>query len=596
MKRVLSLVLSLSFLLTVLLPCTASAEDRPVLTIGDSTERAGSRYDENLGMWQYLAERLGVEIRYLYLTPDEYASRLASGDMPDVVATQNDLSMILENGLALNVDPYLEEYVPNFLQGNTQQAYSVFKELMNEGDGFYFFPARIGYNGVGYKNEFGKHGYIVRWDYYKELGYPPINNEDDYLNVLLQMHANHPFTEEGYPTYLYGTDKFSGYETAFRSELSLDYWVSYKYQNNIFTNEIYDGYTDPAHSKWWTTIEWENKVYRAGKADGSYDMELFTQTLQQFDGKCTRGQYLGLHSAKSLLYDEKIKTDPNTIAGYASVPTAATNLYTNVYQLLGNGSGYMWFISANTPHKEEALRLFNEMCDPDFLREFNLGRQGVTWDYDTDGVPRMTEYGQAQLDVYREGNAPPDNYFVRWGGFNMLPSNWPLLRDNALHPDGSPVDFATISREYAVATMTNNISLDMCEHYGVELPTDAHYKAGGLDFRNDCGEAITSCMSSLNRNQLRILTDADAILDDVYVDLILAETDEEWNTIQEETIRKLVDLGEPEVFKAFQQKWDAAAAVIVPLVRQAQIANGVEPYTPAEYADRLRAEADGQQP
>ncbi len=73
--------------------------------------------------------------------------------------------------------------------------------------------------------------------------------------------------------------------------------------------------------------------------------------------------------------------------------------------------------------------------------------------------------------------------------------------------------------------MTNNISLDICEHYGVELPTDAHYKAGGLDFRNDCGEAISSSISSLNRDQLHILTEAEGILDNVLVDLVLAETD-----------------------------------------------------------------------
>lgn len=66
-----------------------------------------------------------------------------------------------------------------------------------DGEGFYFFPQKIGYNGVGYSNSAYNRGYIVRWDYYKELGYPPINNEEDYLNVLLQMHANHPCAEEG---------------------------------------------------------------------------------------------------------------------------------------------------------------------------------------------------------------------------------------------------------------------------------------------------------------------------------------------------------------------------------------------------------------
>ena len=283
-----------------------------------------------------------------------------------------------------------------------------------------------------------------------------------------------------------------------------------------------------------------------------------------------------------------IKKDPDTLAGYSIVPTAATNYYTNVYQLLGNGSAYMWFISANTQHMEEALTLFNYMCDPDFLREVCMGRQGETWDYDENGVPRMTAYGQEQLTAYKSGKADADNYYTRWGSFSKMPSNWPLLRDNAAHPKGYSIDFATISREYAIATMSNNISLDICEHYGVELPTDAFYNAGGLDFRNDCGEAISSSISSLNREQLLILSSAEDILDEALVDLVLAETDEEWNTIREKTLRQLIKLGEPEVFKAFREKWNAAAAVIVPLVRVAQISNDVEPYTPEQYADHGR--------
>ena len=152
-----------------------------------------------------------------------------------------------------------------------------------------------------------------------------------------------------------------------------------------------------------------------------------------------------------------------------------------------------------------------------------------------------------------------------------------------MHPDGYALDFVTISREYAIEAMTNNISRDICEHYGVELPSDAFYQACALDYRNDCGEAISSCISSLNRDQLHILSNAEAILEDVWVDLCLAETDEEWGSIRDDTIRKLNDLGEPEVFKAYQQNWDVAATVIVPLVQQVQIANGVEPYAPEQY-------------
>ena len=565
--------------------CPAFAEERPVLTIGDISDRSSSRMDgENqLGMWQYLEDRLNVEIDFVYLSAEEYSMGLSSGNLPDIVATNNNLATILENGVALNADPYLEEYVPNLLKGEARLAYDVFKQLGNQGDGFYFFPQKIGYNGIGHSNEPYNRGYIVRWDYYKELGYPPINSEDDYLNVLRQMHANHPYTEDGYPTYLFGATNFQGYATAFRAEMSLDYWAAHKYQNNIFTNEIFDGYVDRERSMFWTTMSWYNRLYRAGKETDAFDIELFTQTTDQFNTKCRRGQYLGLVNGTTRLYNSKAADDPATLAGYGTVPTAAANQYTNVYQVLGNGSRYMWFISANSPHKEQALRLFNYMCDPTFLRQAIMGEQGVTWEYDADGAPRLTDFGREQLAEYDAGHPSKDNYYYKWGSYDIISGCWPLLRDNTLHPDGYPLDFVRLSREYSVATMKNNISLDICEHYGVELPSDAWYQEGGLDFRNDCGEAITSCMSSLNREQLHILSAAETILDNVYMDLCLAENDEEFNTLCDDVIQRLITLGEPEVFEAYKDMWDAAAAVIVPLVRQAQIANGVEPYTPEQY-------------
>ena len=586
MKRALVLALLLAVSMMLPPPRAASAEERIVLTIGDVNDRSTRRIDgENqLGMWRYLEELLGVEIQYVHLSAEDYASGLSNGNLPDIVSTDNNLSTIRESGAALDLDPYLEEYVPNFLQGQAGQTYNIFRQLQGEDEGFYFFPARIGYNNVDYGTIGSSYrGYIVRWDYYKELGYPPIHNEDDYLDVLKRMHENHPYTEEGYPTYLFGTNALDGYETAFRSELDLDYWAAYKYQNNIFTNEIYDGYTDPEHSMWWTSMAWLNKLYRAGKEDGSFDLDLFTQSSTQYSAKRTRGQYLGLPGINGSLYTEKRKMDADTLSGYCFVPTDGVNLYTNVYQLLGNGSAYMWFISANSPHKEEALRLFNYMCDPDYLREAFLGRRGVTWDYGEDGVPRMNEYGQAQLDAFKAGSTDPENYYTNWGSFNSFPNNWPILRDNLTHPDGYPLDFVTLTREYGVRTMTNNIARDVCAQYGAELPQDTFYQAGGLDFRNDCGEAISASISSLSSDRLHILSEAEEILEYVRVDLILAESDEEFAAIQEDTIQRLIDLGESEVFETYRQKWDAAAAIIVPMVLQIQAENGIEPYTPEQY-------------
>ena len=565
--------------------CPSFASQKVTLTIGDTFDRSSNGYDgENqLRFWKLLEEKLDVEIRFVQLNEDSYSAAMASGDLPDIVATNNNLAEIMDTHLAMNLDPYLEEYVPNFLKGASRPAYDLFKKLINGGEGFYFFPCGIGYNGIGYYNTFYTRGYSLRWDYYKELGYPEINNEDDFLEVLKKMHENHPFTEEGYPTYLYGVDNLSGYDTAFRADLSLDYWAAFQYQNNIFTNEIYDGYVDTDHSKWWAAAAWQNKLYRAGREDGSYDLEMLTQTEDEFVAKCERGQYLGVDYAKSGFYNKKAGDDPDTLSGYCTVPTAAANYYNNVYQIVGNGSAYMWFISERSPHKEQALRLFNYMCDPDFLRERAMGEKGVTWDYNDSGVPEMTAYGKKEMDAYNSGTASDDNYYNNWSNFAGLPNNWPLLRMNTLHPDGYPLDFYTQSREYVVSTMNNNISKDICSHYNVELPSDAFYKKGGLDFRNDCGEAISSCMSSLKTDQLRILKEAAALMDSVQVDLILADSDEEFKRLQKKTTEQIKDLGEEAVFLDYRKKWNAVAKVIVPLVREVQIANGIKPYTKEDY-------------
>ena len=584
MKRLCAWILVLISLTCMPLRQTLG-EDRVVLTIGELKDRSYNRVegDNQYRLWQYLEDQLGVRFKYVYMTREEYEAGLSSGVLPDIVVTDNNLSTILQSGAALNVDPYLEEYCPNLLKGDLLLTYQVYKQLLSETDGFYFFPARVGYNGIGYARGTSSRGYVVRWDYYAELGYPPIHDEDDYLDVLLQMHQRHPFTEEGYPTYLYGCNSFTGYETAFRSGLDLDYWAAYQYQNNIFTNEVYDGYTDPAHSKWWTNKAWHNKLYRAGMADGSYDLDIFTQTQEQLNLKVQRGQYLGMQSGQDGLYNTAVQKDANTLRGYKTVPTAAANYYTNVYQLLGNGSAYMMFISANSPHAEQALRFFNYMADPVFLREAYLGEQGVTWDYDAEGVPYMTDYGREQMNAHYSGEYDESNYYEQWGSASAFPNNLPLLRDNVLHPDGYALDFYTNTRAFHVATISDNISRDQCAHYGAELPTDAFYEMGGLDFRNDCGEAISSSISSLSLDQLRIVSSADAILDETYIELILAETDEEFQAIQEETIQRIIELGEPEVFLAYQEKWNTAAAIIVPLVQEAQAANGIEIYTPEQY-------------
>ena len=139
-KRILLLALTAVLMLSWF---SARAEERPVLTIGDVQNRSSSRVDgeKQVRFWRYIEDQLGMDIQFVYMTPEVYAAGLSSGDLPDIVATDNNLATILDNGVAFNAGPYLEEYVPNFLQGKARTAYDVFTALMDEEEGFYFFSA-----------------------------------------------------------------------------------------------------------------------------------------------------------------------------------------------------------------------------------------------------------------------------------------------------------------------------------------------------------------------------------------------------------------------------------------------------------------------
>ena len=79
-----------------------------------------------------------------------------------------------------------------------------------------------------------------------------------------------------------------------------------------------------------------------------------------------------------------------------------------------------------------------------------------------------------------------------------------------------------------------------------------------------CG--ISACIVDLNADQPDVISAAEGILYAALVDLICAETDAAFDAIWADAIQRLTEPGEPEVFRAYQAKWNAAAEVIVPLV------------------------------
>ncbi len=554
MKRMLSIVLCLLMVLG-LATGIAVAEEPRVLTIGTNLS-LGEEFI-NYDVFKTVQEELNMTIQVTEYNDDSFNAMIAGGDLPDIVITNMKMQNVLGNDLAMDIAPYLEEYAPNML-GDAYLAAKEFSQLMMSDDGgLYIICPCVGVHNADGGTGLSTRGYIVNWDYYKELGCPEINNDEDYFNVLMQMWENHPTTESGDPTFLMGVEKaftdMGGYRACFTSEISLNTWCPYLYKNNIFTNELVNGYTDIENSHYWADMKFYNKCYRAG----GFDIDSFTMSYDEYKAKRSNEQYMGLYYG--------------TTDDYIPVPSAGSNWYANVIMLTGQAPSYYAFISAGCENYDLALQFYNYIYDLDFTRTWYSGVEGKDWNYDENGVPTMTDEALAAIA------SGEDPYWSSEGnGFNYR--LWKLIGYNpgVLHTDGYPLDLTLVGESRVKAQSA--IEQDLAQTYGVELWADAFNSVeGGKDFRNSA-EGLSGAIADMPLDMQRILESCNDVLYSAMPMLIMAESDEEFAAVQEEVLAEVASLGEADAWEWYQVEWKNAQPVYNELLIKALEANGIEPY------------------
>ncbi len=571
MKKLLALILTLCLILPLLGGVSALAEEKTVLTFG-------SIYDGE-DWWLYtpyakMLEDLNIEVQFTKYDTDSFAALLAGGDLPDIVVAKNMISNVLSNDLAMDIAPYLEEYAPNMLKGTAGFGFQLSQQLMtNEKGGLYIIMPCIGIHNInpGSASDQIQRGYIVRWDYYKEIGCPEIHNDDEYIDVLMQMWKNHPTTEDGQPTFPFGLRSSNvGYRAAFLKDVAVNHWSNYQFKSDILTNEVYNGYLNVEKGPYWVDMAFLNKLYRIDPS--CIDMDMFTMTSDEYNAKVEAGRYMGLYQTNptnNKFYKAERAKDPDTIKSYVVVPSDGTVNYNNINMITGNVPSRFMFISKNSKNWQTALKFFNMLYDEDFCRYAYSGPQGETWDYDENGVPHMTE--EALADQAAGGamwTATAGNGFglrIGWlTGYN------PAVR----HSDGYPMNLA-YTKEAATKAQAP-IDRDMAAYYGKEYILDIY--ADMTDFRNDFGENIAGTMSQIPTDKLRVIEACNDIEESGKATLLFCESDEEYNAAVEEMQAEMRAMGIEEVYEWYKGEWDKSKDLFNGLREDALNALGFEMY------------------
>lgn len=127
--------------------------------------------------------------------------RAAAGNLGDLIickGVNGQLQDLVNANLLYNME--------DALQGKHIMKYHDAIENLNSSvqqPGVYAVPSQVSVNGPNVSSEGNEpvYGPYIRWDYYRELGYPELDTLEDLLPVLKQMQERHPTAENGAKIY-----------------------------------------------------------------------------------------------------------------------------------------------------------------------------------------------------------------------------------------------------------------------------------------------------------------------------------------------------------------------------------------------------------
>ncbi|MBO5030400.1 MAG: ABC transporter substrate-binding protein [Lachnospiraceae bacterium] len=130
-----------------------------------------------------------------------YDVRVAAGNLGDLIickGVKGELQDLVNAGLIYNME--------NDLQGKEIMKYQDAIENLNSNvqqEGIYAIPSQVSSNAPDVPSEGVEpvYGPYIRWDLYKQLGYPELETLEDLLPVLKQMQENYPLAGNGAKTY-----------------------------------------------------------------------------------------------------------------------------------------------------------------------------------------------------------------------------------------------------------------------------------------------------------------------------------------------------------------------------------------------------------
>ena len=514
---------------------------------------------------QKLEDKFNVTLSLKTYDNESLNLDLSGGNTTDIVQVNDaNIEGVVKGKHAVNLEDY-QDIAPNIFSDNMNFRNELMKTYKSNGDDVqYFVTPRVTFDGA--EANYGtvlNNGYIVRWDLYKEIGCPEINNDDDYIEALKKMKEIYPETEDGLPVYAMSAYNDSQLHAYFYKGCLAEGYINLQggiYVQNVTTNELVPDLYDEGvegDTPFWSGVKFYNKLYR----EGLLDPDCFITKSEDLKEKYNKGQYLG-GSVNWYYgtYNENQRTaDPETLKEYVTLPSY---LGWGNEKNLGGWFGKYFFVSSHSENVERAVMILDYLQSEEFSRDIDSGVEG-RWTTDDSGKPSLT----ADTVAMKTDGSRLDEWKASGIGESDLSAMCGLDYYNVAS-DGGLIDL-WYDEDMLDDSMTY-AEKDMCSTLGIDIPSDTLKKRVEAGTSIDLGTGINAIQMGLPttpKNIVRIDSNCEEITMSAIPSLVQAASDEEFEAAKADLIAQLKDAGAEESVEWWSNAWTEAKTTIEGLTK-----------------------------
>lgn len=332
-----------------------------------------------------------------------FDTRSAAGNLGDIVITSTGngrLSKLVKAKLIEDMTPYYSS------MKNVKKYDNAVKSITKQAgkDGVWGVPQSVSSQSPTEPNEGIEPGSApyIRWEYYKEIGYPEIKDLDGFLDVLKQM-QDKARADTGQND-IYAFSLFKDWDgDVMQNAAAICSWYGYKQQGSMFISK--DGKdVQPATKKngiYQKALAFLNKAERMGLVDP----DSTTQDWDTMQTKVSNGNTIV--SLWSWLGKPRMNSAENKAkgVGFMLAPLQDMNVYSDGFTPDGDGS-YMISIGSKAKNKARLAKFIDWLYSPEgvYASASNAGGAACPkslgcFTTDKDGKnPKLTEFGETAMN------------------------------------------------------------------------------------------------------------------------------------------------------------------------------------------------------